>query len=152
MCFLGDRSVAAAVFAVSARYPGPKYSDELLNESSGLSTQPPKPLRVKYPTIAFPHVDDMVSKKLPSPSLFQPPLPDDTATICFTAGTGDTPRGVVLSHAGLVSAVHALLLQLDSSAPNSGDVLMSYLPLAHMLERICEVRRGRVVEGRGGGC
>ncbi|XP_043237225.1 long-chain-fatty-acid--CoA ligase 1-like [Amphibalanus amphitrite] len=68
----------------------------------------------------------------------KPPRPEDTATICFTAGTGDTPRGIVLTHANVTSSVHALLLQLDSCAPNSGDVLMSYLPLAHMLERICE--------------
>jgi len=74
-----------------------------------------------------------------------PPLPDTTATICFSrlAAFGDTllgkPKGVMLSHLNIVSATLACTLQLGQYAPNAQDILFSFLPLAHTLERCCEL-------------
>jgi len=74
-----------------------------------------------------------------------PPLPDTTATICFSrlAAFGDTllgkPKGVMLSHLNLVSATSACVAQLGQYAPNRQDTLFSFLPLAHTLERCCEL-------------
>lgn len=45
----------------------------------------------------------------------------------------------MLTHGNVVAAVSAVLVQLSHYRPNVGDVMISYLPLAHMLERCCEV-------------
>lgn len=68
-----------------------------------------------------------------------PPRPDDLCTICYTSGTTGNPKGVMLTHENVVADVSATLLQLGDQKPNCSDVMISFLPLAHMLERICQV-------------
>ncbi|XP_063883836.1 long-chain-fatty-acid--CoA ligase 1-like isoform X2 [Scylla paramamosain] len=68
-----------------------------------------------------------------------PPRPDDLCTICYTSGTTGNPKGVMLTHENIVADVSATLLQLAEHKPHKSDVLLSFLPLAHMLERCCEV-------------
>ena len=74
-----------------------------------------------------------------------PPSPDTIATICFSrlASVGarllSRPKGVILSHENLVAATSAAITQLDMYAPRRTDILYSYLPLAHTLERCCEL-------------
>ena len=48
-------------------------------------------------------------------------------------------KGVILSHENMVAATSAAILQLDMYAPRRTDVLFSFLPLAHTLERCCEL-------------
>ena len=54
------------------------------------------------------------------------------------------PKGVMLSHENIVACTSACVKQLgvDGHAPNKSDVMISYLPMAHMLERICQVCYG----------
>ena len=80
-----------------------------------------------------------------SPSEVVPPSPTTIATICFSrlAAVGakllGRPKGVILSHENMVSATSACIVQLGMYAPRRTDVLFSYLPLAHNLERCCEL-------------
>eukprot|EP00092_Neocalanus_flemingeri_P012319 GFUD01013279.1.p1 GENE.GFUD01013279.1~~GFUD01013279.1.p1 ORF type:complete len:666 (+),score=116.54 GFUD01013279.1:120-2117(+) len=73
------------------------------------------------------------------------PQPETIATICFSrlAAFGNTllgkPKGVMLSHENFIAATSACILQLGNYAPNSSDTLFSFLPLAHTLERCCEL-------------
>lgn len=69
-----------------------------------------------------------------------PPKPSDLATICYTSGTTGNPKGVMLTHENVVSSVCSVVLQLGDHRPRSSDTMISFLPLAHMLERCCEVR------------
>uniref|UniRef100_A0A1A8K106 Long-chain-fatty-acid--CoA ligase n=1 Tax=Nothobranchius kuhntae TaxID=321403 RepID=A0A1A8K106_NOTKU len=68
-----------------------------------------------------------------------PPKPEDLAIICFTSGTTGNPKGAMLTHGNIISntaaflqvtAVHCML--------NVHDVHVSYLPLAHMFERVVQ--------------
>lgn len=68
----------------------------------------------------------------------EPPRPDDLATICYTSGTTGNPKGVMLTHRNVVASCCSVLLQLGVHSPCSTDTMMSFLPLAHMLERCCE--------------
>ena len=65
--------------------------------------------------------------------------PSDVATVCYTSGTTGDPKGVMLTHANIIIDGSAIILQLGEHAPTKTDVMMSFLPLAHMLERLCEV-------------
>lgn len=63
--------------------------------------------------------------------------PEDLANINYTSGTTGVPKGVMLTHMNLASNAIASLERM----PFKGDEyeypkILSYLPLAHMLERI----------------
>ncbi len=63
--------------------------------------------------------------------------PDDLANINYTSGTTGVPKGVMLSHMNLASNALASLERMPFSADQfDSPKILSYLPLAHMLERI----------------
>lgn len=67
-----------------------------------------------------------------------PPKPSDLCTICYTSGTTGNPKGVMLTHQNIMAANCSVMLQLGDHGLSSKDTLISFLPLAHMLERCCE--------------
>uniref|UniRef100_H0Z8N1 Long-chain-fatty-acid--CoA ligase n=1 Tax=Taeniopygia guttata TaxID=59729 RepID=H0Z8N1_TAEGU len=68
-----------------------------------------------------------------------PPKPEDLAVICFTSGTTGNPKGAMITHQNIVSNTSAFVKTTEKSfMPSSDDVLISFLPLAHMFERIVE--------------
>ncbi|KAG5638150.1 hypothetical protein H0H81_001535 [Sphagnurus paluster] len=62
--------------------------------------------------------------------------PETMASICYTSGTTNNPKGVVLTHANFALSVHSNLYGLE--LPEDA-IIMSYLPLAHIYERVCEL-------------
>jgi long-chain acyl-CoA synthetase len=64
--------------------------------------------------------------------------PNDVATLVYTSGTTGPPKAVMATHGNLIAAINALGPLVDLS---SDDRVLSYLPLAHILERLnSEVR------------
>ncbi|XP_055280633.1 long-chain-fatty-acid--CoA ligase 5 isoform X5 [Moschus berezovskii] len=69
-----------------------------------------------------------------------PPAPEDLSIICFTSGTTGDPKGAILTHENIVSNASAFLKCMEGVfEPNPEDVTISYLPLAHMFERVVQV-------------
>lgn len=73
-----------------------------------------------------------------------PPSADDLSTICYTSGTTGRPKGAMLTHGNIVSNV-AGVLTLKPDIFTKDDVCISYLPLAHVFERL--VQAGLFVTG-----
>lgn len=68
-----------------------------------------------------------------------PPNPEDLSVICFTSGTTGDPKGAMLTHQNIVSNMAAFLKFLEPIfQPTPEDVTISYLPLAHMFERLVQ--------------
>uniref|UniRef100_A0A8C3Y7D2 Long-chain-fatty-acid--CoA ligase n=1 Tax=Catharus ustulatus TaxID=91951 RepID=A0A8C3Y7D2_CATUS len=68
-----------------------------------------------------------------------PPKPEDLAVICFTSGTTGNPKGAMITHQNIVSNASAFVKTTEKSfMPSTDDVLISFLPLAHMFERVVE--------------
>ncbi len=58
---------------------------------------------------------------------------DSLATLIYTSGTTGNPKGVMLSHGNILSAIAAVTPIIDFHAD---DKMLSFLPLAHVLERL----------------
>nr|XP_020490039.1 long-chain-fatty-acid--CoA ligase 1-like [Labrus bergylta]XP_020490041.1 long-chain-fatty-acid--CoA ligase 1-like [Labrus bergylta]XP_020490042.1 long-chain-fatty-acid--CoA ligase 1-like [Labrus bergylta]XP_029133291.1 long-chain-fatty-acid--CoA ligase 1-like [Labrus bergylta] len=68
-----------------------------------------------------------------------PPRPEDMAVICFTSGTTGNPKGAMLTHGNIVSNCSAFMKVTEVRCPlHPSDVHISFLPLAHMFERVVQ--------------
>ncbi|XP_053573169.1 long-chain-fatty-acid--CoA ligase 6 isoform X1 [Bombina bombina] len=68
-----------------------------------------------------------------------PPKPEDLSIVCFTSGTTGYPKGAMLTHGNVVADFSGFLKVTESQwSPKSEDVHISYLPLAHMFERMVQ--------------
>nr|KAF6372782.1 acyl-CoA synthetase long chain family member 1 [Pipistrellus kuhlii] len=69
----------------------------------------------------------------------KPPKPEDLAVICFTSGTTGNPKGAMITHRNIVSDSSAFVKVTENFVnPTPDDTLISFLPLAHMFERVVE--------------
>ncbi|TLS77372.1 long-chain fatty acid--CoA ligase [Mariprofundus erugo] len=57
------------------------------------------------------------------------------ATLVYTSGTTGNPKGVMLSHGNIITNLESVPAVIDIHSGRSGDRLLSFLPLAHALER-----------------
>jgi long-chain acyl-CoA synthetase len=65
------------------------------------------------------------------------PKPEDIYCIMYTSGSSGVPKGVPVTHAAFVSAVAGLHAVVEETITHHDSVL-SYLPLAHILELVLE--------------
>ncbi|KAI6150966.1 long-chain-fatty-acid-CoA ligase [Pisolithus tinctorius] len=65
-----------------------------------------------------------------------PVSPDQVASLCYTSGTTNLPKGAIITHMNLASAAYA---NTFGAGFPQGCCRISYMPLAHIYERICEL-------------
>ena len=70
-----------------------------------------------------------------NPRPYNVPQPEDIIIVNYTSGTTGPPKGVVLTHQNAVAAASASMTLVDM---REGEVMCSYLPLAHIYERVSE--------------
>eukprot|EP00462_Mataza_sp_D1_P025650 CAMPEP_0175138146 /NCGR_PEP_ID=MMETSP0087-20121206/10188_1 /TAXON_ID=136419 /ORGANISM="Unknown Unknown, Strain D1" /LENGTH=963 /DNA_ID=CAMNT_0016421019 /DNA_START=360 /DNA_END=3251 /DNA_ORIENTATION=+ len=77
---------------------------------------------------------DMYAAAAKAPVSVCPPKAEDLALICYTSGTTGNPKGVMLTHGNMVADMAAAITNGIDIGPS--DCHISYLPLAHVFERI----------------
>lgn len=65
------------------------------------------------------------------------PSPNDLCCIMYTSGSTGVPKGVPIKHKAVVAAIAGLDVVVHEFV-NPGDCLLTYLPLAHILEFVFE--------------
>ena len=72
------------------------------------------------------YVDDI--EDIANPGSFTGAMPDDTAFIQFSSGSTSTPKGVLLSHANVLSNIASII---KAAAFTRADRSLSWMPLTH---------------------
>ncbi|KAI0169326.1 long-chain-fatty-acid-CoA ligase [Hypoxylon sp. FL1284] len=80
---------------------------------------------------------DLVALGESNPIKPVPPKPSDMCCIMYTSGSSGTPKGVPITHEGLVAGITGLTTVIAETV-SSRDVILAYLPLAHILEMAVE--------------
>ncbi|KAI9752787.1 MAG: ubiquinol-cytochrome c reductase core subunit 1 [Chaenotheca gracillima] len=81
------------------------------------------------------YIEDVEAIGRTNPRPLNPPSSSDIVTINYTSGTTGNPKGVVLTHANAVAAASTSQCTIRQ---DTKDVVCSYLPLAHIYQRMAE--------------
>lgn len=94
-------------------------------------------LHATYPNVKVISFDELRKLGEDNPSDPVPPEPEDLCCIMYTSGSTGTPKGVPLKHRNVVAAVAGVTVIVEPFV-GPGDGLLTYLPLAHILEFVFE--------------
>ncbi|KAG0005648.1 hypothetical protein BGZ80_005418 [Entomortierella chlamydospora] len=64
-----------------------------------------------------------------------PPSPEEVASLCYTSGTTGQPKGAMLTHKNFVATVGTSRVGMSF---DQNDVIISFLPLAHIMGRVLD--------------
>lgn len=94
-------------------------------------------LNEAYPKVKVISFEELKKLGEESPSDPVPPTADDLCCIMYTSGSTGTPKGVPLKHSNVVAAVAGVTV-ITKPFIGPGDGVLTYLPLAHILEFVFE--------------
>lgn len=77
---------------------------------------------------------ELIQQGKKSKTVLDDPINQDLFTICYTSGTTGNPKGVKLHHGAITAQMGAV--DISPLKITNTDVHLSYLPLAHIMERV----------------
>ncbi|KAI1174328.1 acetyl-CoA synthetase-like protein [Nemania sp. FL0916] len=98
-----------------------------------------------HPELTVLSYSDLINLGIENPIAPVPPKPTDLCCIMYTSGSSGAPKGVPITHEALVAGVTGLV-EVISETVSSKEIILAYLPLAHILEMAVE----NLVLGLGG--
>nr|POE82417.1 long-chain-fatty-acid--coa ligase 1 [Quercus suber] len=116
------------------------YNDD---ESFSAKTDPAtitaevKALKDAHPHLTVQGFSEFVKLGEQKPVEPTPPKPEDLCCIMYTSGSTGTPKGVLLTHKNVIAAIAGVDVVVGPYL-GPGDGLLTYLPLAHILEFVFE--------------
>ncbi|KAJ2682430.1 long-chain fatty acid-CoA ligase, partial [Coemansia spiralis] len=87
-------------------------------------------IRAKFSVHTLDEVHDL-GKANPVPR--QLPANDDIALVMYTSGSTGRPKGVLIGHQGIMSVAGGIHLFITPYIEHGTDIVLSYLPLSHVL-------------------
>ncbi|OCK75408.1 acetyl-CoA synthetase-like protein [Lepidopterella palustris CBS 459.81] len=94
-------------------------------------------LTAAHPQLKVISFDEMIKLGEENPAEPFPPKPEDLCCIMYTSGSTGTPKGVLIKHRNVVAAIAGVDVIVGPYI-GPGDSLLTYLPLAHILEFVFE--------------
>ncbi|KAI0025560.1 long-chain-fatty-acid-CoA ligase 1 [Xylariomycetidae sp. FL0641] len=94
-------------------------------------------LKSSYPHITVVSFKELEKMGRDNPYDPVPPTAEDLCCIMYTSGSTGTPKGVPLKHKNIIAAVTGVSVVVQPFI-GPGDSLLTYLPLAHILELVFE--------------
>lgn len=96
--------------------------------------------RARKCSVEILHLDQLMELGRQNLQAPVPPQPQDLAVVCFTSGTTGKPKGAMITHGNIASNTSSVIKILEGYfVIRQEDVSISYLPLAHMFERMIQV-------------
>ncbi|KAI0514917.1 acetyl-CoA synthetase-like protein [Xylaria bambusicola] len=93
--------------------------------------------KASHPELTILSFSDLVALGAEHPVPAVPPKATDLCCIMYTSGSSGTPKGVPITHEGLVAGITGLY-EVIAETISSKEVVLAYLPLAHILEMAVE--------------
>jgi long-chain acyl-CoA synthetase len=93
--------------------------------------------KASHPQLTIISYSDLVALGAENPVDPVPPKPTDLCCIMYTSGSSGTPKGVPIAHEALVAGVTGLY-EVIAETISSNEIVLAYLPLAHILEMCVE--------------
>lgn len=90
--------------------------------------------RIKEAGLNVFQFDDILDKGADESITYSMATPDTVATFCYTSGTTGVPKGAMLYNRGIMADVASV--RYSDAEIKETDVHLSFLPLAHVMERV----------------
>ncbi|KAI9830696.1 MAG: long-chain fatty acid-CoA ligase [Phylliscum demangeonii] len=108
-----------------------------INSQEGVKQDDLDKLRKAHDRLTIMSFEDLQQLGAQHPAEAVPPSPEDLCCIMYTSGSTGPPKGVPLKHSNVIAAVAGIDVLIGEYL-GPGDVMLTYLPLAHILELVFE--------------
>ena len=100
-------------------------------------------IKTQFPNLNIILYEELLRIGAESPFMVLPedfrPNPETIGLLCYTSGTTGKPKGVKLTHRNMLAGATGLAHFDYMQVLNNSDTYISYLPMAHVLERLLQI-------------
>lgn len=113
------------------------YNDESITQTTSQLEADAQAFKAAHPHLTVLSIGMLASYGEANPFPTTPPKPEDTYCIMYTSGSTGPPKGVCVTHESFIAGVAGLVYLLRDTV-STNELILAYLPLAHILEMVVE--------------